>query len=228
MLVASIWTPRVRAGVLVMLFALFGCQNAVEAGPARDSSQSSCVQRDDLDSLFSVVGCHDAAEPLAPATSRAPLPNGIGTSETSRVGMQLAALRRATVAFHDTAAAAAAGYNTKLTPCWYYGSVGAMGYHYGNVALIDGTPDLWHPEILVYAPTGGDRLALVAVEYVVPITAWTGSAPPSLLGQAFEQNDAVGLYTLHIWLWRHNPTGMFQDWNPNVSCARAPDSEDRS
>jgi hypothetical protein len=68
----------------------------------------------------------------------------------------------------------------------------------------------------------------VAIEYIVPIPMWSGSEPPSLVGQEFERNDALGLYALHLWLWRHNPNGMFADWNPKVSCAGAAESEDRS
>ena len=26
-------------------------------------------------------------------------------------------------------------------------------------------------------------------------------------------------YELHAWIWKHNPSGMFEDWNPTVSCA---------
>ena len=28
----------------------------------------------------------------------------------------------------------------------------------------------------------------------------------------------LGLYVLHAWIWQNNPTGMFMDWNPTVSC----------
>ena len=26
-------------------------------------------------------------------------------------------------------------------------------------------------------------------------------------------------YELHAWLWQHNPSGFFEDWNPRVTCA---------
>jgi hypothetical protein len=29
---------------------------------------------------------------------------------------------------------------------------------------------------------------------------------------------AVGFYIQHVWVWRHNPAGMFVDWNPELSC----------
>ena len=25
-------------------------------------------------------------------------------------------------------------------------------------------------------------------------------------------------YSLHVWVWKHNPAGMFNMWNPNVHC----------
>jgi len=28
-------------------------------------------------------------------------------------------------------------------------------------------------------------------------------------------------YELHAWLWKHNPAGMFDDWNPRVVCPAA-------
>jgi hypothetical protein len=25
-------------------------------------------------------------------------------------------------------------------------------------------------------------------------------------------------YDLHVWLWQHNPSGLFAPWNPDVTC----------
>jgi hypothetical protein len=102
-----------------------------------------------------------------------------------------------------------------------------MGVHYVNGALVgDGAVDLERPEALVYEPQKNGRLRLVAVEYVVFQKAWDEqhSEPPSLFGQPFELMEAgnrYGLdpfYELHVWLWKHNPSGLFEDWNPRVSC----------
>ena len=62
----------------------------------------------------------------------------------------------------------------------------------------------------------GDTLRLVAVEYVVPQIAWTSANPPQLFGESFHRNDALGIWALHAWIWRANPLGMFEDFNPNV------------
>ena len=29
---------------------------------------------------------------------------------------------------------------------------------------------------------------------------------------------ASNWYIAHAWIWKHNPAGMFADWNPEVSC----------
>jgi hypothetical protein len=31
-------------------------------------------------------------------------------------------------------------------------------------------------------------------------------------------NEALGVYVLHGWIFRENPSGVFEDWNPDVSC----------
>jgi hypothetical protein len=78
-------------------------------------------------------------------------------------------------------------------------------------------------------PKRNGKLRLVALEYVVVKAAWdaTHSPPPSLFGQTFNFSGAgnrYGLppfYSLHAWIWKHNPAGMFEPFNPNVSCAAA-------
>jgi hypothetical protein len=140
------------------------------------------------------------------------------------VEQALAQLRRVVAPFHDFAKAEAAGWSAPITPCLESpDGEGAMGIHYGNVALIDGTVELLRPELLLYEPLANGRLRFVGVEYIVPYTFAPRDGPaPELLGQAFHQNDTFQLWGLHIWVGRHNPSGMFADWNPEVSCAFAP------
>jgi hypothetical protein len=128
-------------------------------------------------------------------------------------GGGLAAVRRATAAFHDTEDANAAGYFAFL-PCFDKPGVGGMGQHLVNKSLLDGVINATQPEALVYE-VNGDQLTLVAVEYIVPFGAW-GSTPPTLFGQSFHRNETLGLWALHAWIWRHNPLGMFADYNPRV------------
>jgi hypothetical protein len=39
-----------------------------------------------------------------------------------------------------------------------------------------------------------------------------------LHGRSFHLNEALAVYVLHAWIWKINPAGMFEDWNPNVTC----------
>ena len=133
----------------------------------------------------------------------------------------LAALRAATAPFHDFATATAAGWSTQITACMA-SPAGGMGFHYGNVALIDGAVSVEKPELLLYEPESNGRLRLVAVEYIIPYTRRSRSAtPPVLFGQEFKQNDTFQLWALHAWVWKDNPSGMFADWNPRVTCEHA-------
>jgi hypothetical protein len=144
------------------------------------------------------------------------------------INRELASLRRATAPFHNFKKADEAGYKERITPCWYHNELGAMGYHYANLEFLNGSVNLLEPEALMYEPNSNGQLNLVGLEYIVPIEAWEGEEEPMLLGQKFHTNEGLGLYTLHIWLWRQNPAGMFADWNPKVSCKHAEESEDRA
>ena len=143
----------------------------------------------------------------------------------STVNRELATLRRVTAPFHDFANATAAGWSTKITSCMTDpGGAGGMGFHYGNTDLIDGTATVDKPQLLLYEPEKNGRLRLVAVEYIIPY-AFHGreEAPPVLFGRQFKQNDVFQLWGLHAWVWKHNPSGMFADWNPKVNCDNTTD-----
>jgi hypothetical protein len=107
---------------------------------------------------------------------------------------------------------------------------GAMGIHYVNGKYVgDPTEDPSKPEAVIYEPEKNGKLRLVALEYVVFQAAWDAhhSSRPSLFGQEFNFTPAgnrFGLdpfYSLHVWIWKHNPAGMFEMWNPDVTCANA-------
>ena len=61
-------------------------------------------------------------------------------------------------------------------------------------------------------------MTLVAVEMVMPYPLWTAVEPPRFLGVALQREDELGVWGLHVWIWRHNPDGMFAARNPRVSC----------
>jgi hypothetical protein len=136
---------------------------------------------------------------------------------------EISDLRAVTAAFHRTEAAQAAGYNLVpgLDHCFENPGVGAMGYHYINTDILDLTVDNLKPEAMVYVPGPNGQRQLGAIEFIVPAQAWDeagNSEPPTALGQSFHLNQALGVYVLHAWIWKHNPSGMFEDWNPKVSC----------
>jgi hypothetical protein len=58
------------------------------------------------------------------------------------------------------------------------------------------------------------------VEYIVRKDLWdaTGSSTlPSLNGMSLHLEPSLGVYILHVWAWKNNPAGMFEDWNPSVA-----------
>ena len=78
--------------------------------------------------------------------------------------------------------------------------------------------NLTTPELLLYEPRP-NGLRLVGVEYIIPFDFVPATDPaPSLLGQDFHANTDAGIWAFHVWIPRHNPSGMFADWNPKVSC----------
>jgi len=135
----------------------------------------------------------------------------------------LAKLRSATEKYRKIEAVQAAGYSLVpgLDHCFNNPGVGDMGYHYINTDSLDTTLDPLKPEAIVYAPMKDGELQLAAVEFIVPAEPWDAAGniePPMLLGQHFHLNENLGVYVLHAWIWKNNPLGIFEDWNPNVSC----------
>ena len=99
------------------------------------------------------------------------------------------------------------------------GDVGAMGIHFGNTTLIDGAVDALHPEVLIYEPGTNGEMSLVGVEFIIPFAVLPKASPaPVLFGQEFQADDAFGLWGLHVWTHRTNPSGLFATWNPRVHC----------
>lgn len=148
------------------------------------------------------------------------------TANNHTVNQQLAQARAGTAAFRRVEAAEAAGY-VQASPCVEDLEAGGMGYHYLNPANFL-TPentelDPAKPQLLVYEPQKNGRLRLVAVEYLVPYGVMPADqAPPRLFEQDFDPTDHLNAWTLHVWVWQHNPSGMFAPYNPRVSCQYAP------
>ena len=147
-------------------------------------------------------------------------------------GESVANVRDATAGFQDPAAAVAAGYELLTDAadlaCIDEQGSGAMGVHYVKGSLVkSGTIDPARPQALVYQRTDSGRLQLGAVEYVAFQAEWDAAhaSPPSLFGETFMLTPAdnrFGLpayYSLHAWVWKDNPKGMFSMWNSSLTCA---------
>jgi hypothetical protein len=134
-------------------------------------------------------------------------------NQSAITNQQLAQARRATAKYHDIAQAEADGYvNINIYE-------GGEGLHYVNFGLVDGTFDPAHPEVLLYAPVPHEnRMELVAVEYVVPLTLSVGP-PAGFAGDADvwrENSEGLGLWELNAWIWLNNSNGIFAFKNPRV------------
>ena len=137
---------------------------------------------------------------------------------------QLSRIRQHLAGYEGVAAAEAAGYE-RFGDCMS-GPQGAQGVHFRNPARIDDpTLDPMQPELLMYEPREDGSLRLIGAEYIVFQDAWHAAdheAAPALLGQEFVLNTTLldePFYALHLWVWHHNPLGIFANWNPLASCA---------
>lgn len=122
---------------------------------------------------------------------------------------------------------------------------GAMGLHYFRPDLlaitateprIDGVgthTDFLEPSVLLYEPRPDGSLELVGVENLVFAEAWWeagNDAPPSFAGIPYEymendpgtQLDEAHMFEphfdRHVWVFRDNPNGVFDPFNPAVTC----------
>jgi hypothetical protein len=147
-------------------------------------------------------------------------------SQDEDLGRARAATRR----FRDVRVASEAGY-VATGECAQDPKYGGMGIHYANEELLaDGELDVSKPEVLVYEPTPSGRLRLGAVEYLqadADQDMHTDPDRPYLFGLPFDGpmlGHEPGMpihYDLHVWLYRHNPAGMFAAWNPRVHCPQS-------
>jgi hypothetical protein len=146
--------------------------------------------------------------------------------------------------YHSLTVAQKAGYSiladTVGITCIADPQMGAMGVHYVEGDLVkDPAIAAAEPEALVHAPDQHGRLHLAALEYVVIKADWDASQPqapssgyanavtlppPMLFGHEFNFTNApnrYGLplfYSLHAWIWKDDPAGILEMWNPSVHC----------
>jgi len=129
----------------------------------------------------------------------------------------LLSVRRATAKFHSTAQAIAAEYEPD-EHCVSAPGLGGMGFHWVNPSLVDPAFDPLKPEAILYAMGPGGNLRLIAVEYIV---INVGQPAPMFGDQPFDIGGTpvpVPHWSLHVWLYENNPSGIFTPFNPNISC----------
>ena len=155
---------------------------------------------------------------------------GITTAGASP-SAELQALKAATARYHSFRQAEKAGYVIGAGEPCVASPLGTMGIHAVNPALMaDPAIDPLQPEILVYVPDGHGNLKLVALEFFkadADQNLTTSGDRPSLFGQAFDgpmpgHNPTMPIhYDLHVWLWADNPSGLFAQFNPTLTCGGA-------
>ena len=160
-----------------------------------------------------LAGCADRL-PLAPDE---PSTTPLSHRQASARKEAIATLRRVTARYHDLRAAEKDGF-ILLHPCENRPGEGPVGIVYYNpTRLLDGKIDPESPDALIYEPPRrpGGHPKLVGVEFAV---LDAGQAAPEFLGHEFEREEEFGVFGLHVWVWRHNPEGMFAESNPRVTC----------
>jgi len=141
----------------------------------------------------------------------------------------LAEVRDATAKYHDIAVARALHNEVELAQVPPFGDgtcianldgPGAMGIHLLLQDRVDSALVPSEPEALLYEKRNDGSYKLTGVEYVV-----AGGPQPTLYGQPFVPtnlarfgNPAATVWTLHAWIWKPNPSGILEPWNPRVSC----------
>lgn len=138
----------------------------------------------------------------------------------------LAAVRRVIAPYHNVDNAIAAGYVIDAL-CISHPTLGAMGYHAPSSLRDDAAINLLEPDVLLYERQPSGEYRLNGVEYFVLKSTWDAAhggataAPPTLFGQDVPLSNHPPFgehYELHVWVFKHNPSGMFASWNPRVSC----------
>jgi hypothetical protein len=176
------------------------------------------------------TACASPDRPAGPTTVTAAAPFATASGVPGE-GELLAEVRAATARYHRADVALADGY-VPSAPC--ASSVfGGKGYTYQNASLFDGVVDPSAPEVLNYEPTENGRLRLVGVTFLIRAAVWDPShaTGPTLGDQTFLDRRLAGSfgppvphYALYVSLWRNNSRGMFDAYNPNVSCEFADDA----
>jgi len=194
-------------------------------------TMSKCLLAPSLLVIGAALTACSTDQTIAPLATqqRAPMTALADVTPTAAQNALIAEIREGTARYHRVEAALADGY-VLGSPCEALPGHG-IGIHYRKSSLFDAVVDPSHPELLVYEPRKNGDLQLVAVAFVAPAGAWNAAhvGLPSLGNQVFEDkrvpdwsSPPFPTYELHVWVWKHNPDGMYATTNPLVSCEFAP------
>ncbi len=201
------------AGCFSIIFLMFGCM----AETSEPSIQSDQLTEASLDNDFYTYPLENMR--MDPGTLS-----------------MVATLRATTAKYHRIEVAMEDGY-FQGTPC-VSSPNGGMGYHYirpdnpefnpeeENSIPFDGTFDPTMPEAILYEMDKNGKMKLVGIEFIIDAEAWDAEneMPPYFGMQEFDEPDEVHNplpfrnYQIHVWAWKHNPSGIFTPFNPNVKC----------
>lgn len=166
-----------------------------------------------------------AAQALGETPGQAHAAHGPERPLTAAQNRDLALLRRVTAPYHEIARAHDAEFTVLVAhpvtgaECLADPVAGGMGYHYLNPGHVGAEVQVDKPQVIMYEDGPDGRKQMVGVEYIIPFDILPDDAdPPRLFGQSFMRNYTFNVWALHVWVWKNNPTGMFADWNPRVSC----------
>lgn len=136
--------------------------------------------------------------------------------ELETVDQQLDRLTQKMRRFHNFQVAVAQGWGIDAS-----GYVPQMGHHYLNMDLADDKFELLKPEALIYIPDGNGGWEFVGVEYLIFGPSPEDPAPDGFIGDedVWFFNPSVGAWTLHAWIVRENPDGVFAAFNSNIPVA---------
>lgn len=181
------------------------------------SSRPSILHRAVPALALLLSACGGVAGDLPSEPSHAGLHARVGHGAAIASAGLVAAVHAATSRYHSTVQAVKAGY-AQASPCVSVPGVGGMGFHWVNQTGVDPVFDPLQPEGLLYEPDGRGNLKLVAVEYIV---INVGQPRPAFDGHPFDVGGTpvpVAHWSLHVWLHKDNPAGIFTPFNPAVSC----------
>jgi hypothetical protein len=181
--------------------------------------------------VVAVAACaRDDAEPEGENTMAADSPaahsgaahGATGATQLSAADSQVVNdVRRTADQYRDLAAARTAGYSKQYPEGCVQTADGSQGFHFIKESLVDDRVELTTPELVMYEPKADGSMELIGVDYVIPFDRWTAAEPPQILGRPMMRNEPLGVWALHIWTHRDNPSGMFAAYNPAVSCDHA-------